>query len=172
MTRRRAFFTGAAAMFATTAVTAIAAMTGAVEPAAASVAQRGGVSFDFTIGISSIISVVVIIAGGLTVWITVRLQVAANARAIGDLKTALAALEAKVDEHKERIEQIRARSAKELDAFKLEVAREYATMAVITRVEERIADALEKLDLRLEKLDDRLAGMATTRPRPRSSPKQ
>lgn len=51
---------------------------------------------------------------------------------------------------------------RELDAFKLEVAKSYATQASIHQVEERVVQAIERLGDRLDKfLDNR----STTRTR-------
>ncbi|QKV18702.1 hypothetical protein [Oricola thermophila] len=116
-------------------------------------APSGGVRFDLTVNLTAIITIAVMAAGGIAAWVTVRNRVRTHSET-------LAVHAEKVEALGKRIEQVRAKSAHELSEFKLEVARNYATVQSVANVEERIAAALEKLDDRLEKLDSYLRDLA------------
>lgn len=71
------------------------------------------------------------IAGAIGgVWKYLQVQIASNAEKLGQTE-------------------------RDLAAFKLQVAREYATMSVIKNIEERILAAVERLGDRLDRVIDR-----------------
>lgn len=111
---------------------------------------------DLTINIPTIISAAVLAAGGVAAWVTLRLKVtlleSSNAKLGADLAAA-----------RDCIEDVRAKSAKELDAFKLEVAQRYATSDLMREIEERMIEAINRLGDRFDRYFDRPA----TRPRQR-----
>ncbi|MAY64016.1 MAG: hypothetical protein CML29_17575 [Rhizobiales bacterium] len=65
-----------------------------------------------------------------------------------------------------RIEEVRAKGAKELDTYKLEVANRYATADAIREVEGRVVEAINRLGDRLDSL------FAPKQSKPRSRPQR
>lgn len=63
----------------------------------------------------------------------------------------------KAERAEKKAEQARASCARDLDAFKLEVAKEYASKEYIKEVEQRLLNYLERID---NKLDGRPATLA------------
>ncbi|QKV20224.1 hypothetical protein [Oricola thermophila] len=113
--------------------------------ASPALAQEGGIKVDLTINMAAILTVAVVLGGGLVAWGTVRNQVQANASAIDDLETDVAAREAEIKLVAERVESVRAKSAKELDAFRIEVARSIPTNEALAALEDRLLDAVNRL---------------------------
>lgn len=113
--------------------------------ASPALAQEGGIKVDLTINMAAILTVAAVIGGGLVAWGTVRSQVQANVTAIDDLKADFAAREAEIKLVAERVESVRAKSAKELDAFRIEVARSIPTNEALAALEDRLLDAVNRL---------------------------
>lgn len=109
-------------------------------------------TFDFTINIGTIVTLVIGFGAGVAAWVTALYRIGGHDTKLSEFAVALAtALEA----HKslvERVETIRSKSAQELSDFKLEVAKNYATNKAIEAVEERIVVAIDKLGDRLDKI--------------------
>jgi hypothetical protein len=122
-------------------------------------------TFDFTINIATIITIAVIAGGGVAAWVTIRLQVRANAAAIADMvkeagesekqaSTMMGAITATMKLNADRMEKIRAKTAHELAEFKLQVAKEYATNATLREVKEEVVKAINQLSDRIYKQID------------------
>ncbi len=56
---------------------------------------------------------------------------------------------------RERVDEVRGRSAHELAEFKLQVAQQYATHDAIREVEERVVEAIDRLGDRVDKFLER-----------------
>lgn len=63
--------------------------------------------------------------------------------------------EDKIEALRQLVEKNRAEAAKNLDAFKLDAAKEYATTTMIEQVEERVVAAINRLGDRLDRVLDR-----------------
>lgn len=119
-------------------------------------AQSGGLHFDFTINVTALITVILMTVGGVTAWVTVRIQVRTNTDDLKDHRTQsaadFAAVNALIKTNAERIEQVRAKSAHELGEFRLAVAKEYATATSVTVVRTEVVDAINRLSARIDDL--------------------
>lgn len=111
-------------------------------------------TFDFTVNVATIVMLVGGYGAGVAAWVTALNRIAANTKTIGEMKLAMAALEAAYKMLKDRVEDVRAKGAHELSEFKLEVAKSYATNTAIKEVEDRVVAAIERLGDRLDKLID------------------
>lgn len=123
------------------------------------------IAFDLTVNLPAVISLGVLTGGGIAAWVTVRLQVAANKAAladqkadhaedVADLKASIAAANALIKANAERIEDVRAKGAKELADYKLEAAQRYATSDLLKEVEERMIEAINRLGDRFDRYFD------------------
>lgn len=101
-------------------------------------------TFDSTISLSTIVTLVLFAIAGLGVWYNTRNQVQKNSETIKDLQERIKSLE-----------DAKGRTAQELAEYKLQVAKEYATTHSIREVEERVVQAIERLGDRLDKFLDR-----------------
>lgn len=119
-------------------------------------------TFDMTIGIPTLITLLILACGGIGAWYTLRGQVQINTadlkklddeneKQLKALAEALALANLKVALALEKAEEVRAKSARELDEYKLTVAKEYATNNAIRLVEERVVAAIDRLGDRLDK---------------------
>jgi hypothetical protein len=115
-----------------------------------------------TIGIPTVISLITFLAFGLGAWYTVRAQVQGNTagltkledeneKQLAALATALALANGNISKALEKAEEVRAKTARELDEYKLTVATNYATNNAIRLVEERVVAAIDRLGDRLDK---------------------
>jgi hypothetical protein len=120
------------------------------------------VTFDMTIGIPTAISLLGFLAVGLAAWYTLRGQVQENTKGLVKLDDenekqmkalaeALALANGNVAKALEKAEEVRAKTARELDEYKLTVATNYATNNAIRLVEERVVAAIDRLGDRLDK---------------------
>ncbi|MER8380720.1 hypothetical protein [Mesorhizobium sp. M1399] len=120
---------------------------------------------DWTINITGIITIAMMMAAGVVAWVTLRWRVTAletanarNEKAIeaGHNNAALAgaAMQGSLKIIQDRIEDIRGKSAHELAEFKLEVAKNYAGYAALRDMEARLVKAIDELGERLEKLSE------------------
>lgn len=118
------------------------------------------IRFDFTVNIAALIAFGTLAGTGIGAWVTTRWRLSAAEGAIVDLKTKNAAIAATLDIAEKRTEEVRAKGAKELADFKLEVAKDYATNSAIAQIEERLITAIDRLG-------DRLDNHFSSRPLPR-----
>ncbi|CAI2936174.1 hypothetical protein [Aminobacter niigataensis] len=112
-------------------------------------------TFDFTINIGTMVTLIVGFGAGIAAWVTALNRISGHDAKLSEDAVALAKAH---EAHKllsERVESIRAKSAQELADFKLEVAKNYATNSAIREVEERIVVAIDRLGDRLDKIIDR-----------------
>lgn len=79
-------------------------------------------------------------------WITLRRQDAIRTEAAINLQKAVADFDAKISKAQMRSEQ----NAEKLNAYKLEVAQKYASVSHLQDVENRIMNALEKIDKKID----------------------
>lgn len=110
---------------------------------------------DFAIPLTAIMTAVPLLIGGFTAWRIIKTQVALHEQQIDTLKKQVTTVETKVEATMARVEQIREKSASELNEFRLQVAREYATTNAIREMEERLVSAIERLGDRFDKYVDR-----------------
>lgn len=124
--------------------------------------------FDMTVGIPSLITIVVLAGSGIGAWYVMRAKGQENTKAIEKLEedmgkqlTTLAAAVAlanlKVEKATEKAEEVRGRTAHELAEYKLAAAERFATNASIRQVEERIVQSIDRLGDRLDKWLDNSA---------------
>ena len=111
-------------------------------------------TFDPTISVSSLLAILTLAITGVTVWYNTRAQVQKNTSDMKDVRDILAVANAKVALALEKADEIRSRTAHELAEYKLQVAKEYATVNSIREVEERVVQAIERLGDRLDKFLD------------------
>lgn len=111
-------------------------------------------TFDPTISVSSLLAILTLAITGVTVWYNMRAQVQKNTSDLKDVRDILAVANAKVALALEKADEIRSRTAHELAEYKLQVAKEYATVNSIREVEERVVQAIERLGDRLDKFLD------------------
>lgn len=104
-------------------------------------------TFDFTINLSVIIALVGFAAAGVAAWVSMRGTVQSHGLKLLTLETELKIA-------RERAEEIRAKTAKELADYQLVAAEKFATNAAIKEVEERVVAAIERLGDRLDKFVD------------------
>lgn len=123
------------------------------------------VAVDLTINVPALITLAVLAGGGVAAWVTVRMQVAANKAALAEMNKELAVTNERLETASRRIEEVRAKGAKELADFKLEVAQRYATGDLIKEVEERLIEAINRLGDRFDRyVDGQPARRRTARP--------
>lgn len=108
--------------------------------------------FDFTINIGSIVTLVIGFGAGVAAWVTALYRINGHDTKLTEMTSALGIAQASHSTLVERVETIRSKSAQELSDFKLEVAKNYATNAAITQVEERIVVAIDRLGERFDKI--------------------
>lgn len=122
-------------------------------------------TIDWTINLTGIITIAMLLAGGIVAWVTLRSRVATLENAVPELKKQIetehnsaanmaAAVNASLKIMQDRIEDIRAKGAHELAEFKLEVAKNYAGYAALRDMEARLVKAIDELGERLEKLSE------------------
>jgi hypothetical protein len=109
-------------------------------------------TFDFTINIGTIVTLVIGFGAGVAAWVTALYRIGGHDTKMTELTGALGIAQASHGNLAERVETIRAKSAQELADFKLEVAKNYATNAAIMQVEERIVVAIDRLGDRFDKI--------------------
>lgn len=112
-------------------------------------------TFDFTINIGTMVTLIVGFGAGIAAWVTALHRIAGHDSKLSENAVSLATAHEAHKHLAERVETIRAKSAQELADFKLEVAKNYATNAAIKEVEERIVVAIDRLGDRLDKIIDR-----------------
>lgn len=112
-------------------------------------------TFDFTINIGTIVTLVLGFGAGVAAWVTALYRIGGHDTKHSETAIALATAGEAHKALAERVEGIRSKSAQELADFKLEVAKNYATNSAIREVEERIVVAIDRLGDRLDKIIDR-----------------
>lgn len=119
-------------------------------------------TFDMTVGIPTFIALITLLAAGIGAWYTLRGQVQGNTvglvkledeneKQLAALASALALANGNIARALEKAEEVRAKTARELDEYKLTVATNYATNNAIRLVEERVVAAIDRLGDRLDK---------------------
>ncbi|QKC99164.1 hypothetical protein EB231_34810 [Mesorhizobium sp. NZP2298] len=115
-----------------------------------------------SVGIPTLIALFTLLGAGLGAWYTLRGQVGENTKGLDKLEdenekqlaalaSALALANANIAKALEKAEEVRAKTARELDEYKLTVATNYATNNAIRLVEERVVAAIDRLGDRLDK---------------------
>lgn len=114
--------------------------------------------FDWTINFSVIIAFALAAGGlvaGYAVW---RYKVSAIEEDLEEFREAtnikIVAIDAAVRLQHDRAEEIRAKCAKELADFRIEVAKDYAGHVALRDMEGRMMRALEGLGVRIDKLTE------------------
>jgi hypothetical protein len=113
------------------------------------------VTIDTTITLGNLLTIAGMIVTALCAWFLLRGDVVANKADLVELKARLDASGKTVEALKDRVEQVRARGAKELADYQLLVANEYATHAAIKEVEQRVVEAINRLGDRFDNYFDR-----------------
>lgn len=115
-------------------------------------------TFDFTINIGTIVTLVLGFGAGVAAWVTALYRIGGHDTKHSETAVALATAQESHKALAERVETIRSKGAQELADFKLEVAKNYATNSAIREVEERIVVAIDRLGDRLDKIIDQRSG--------------
>jgi hypothetical protein len=109
-------------------------------------------TFDFTVNVAAMIAIAATVGGGIAAWVTMRIKVNRHEAAMAEMEKANSALKAELKNTAERAEKIRSLGAHELAEFKLQVAREYATIATVREVKDEVVAAINRLSDRLDEL--------------------
>lgn len=114
-------------------------------------------NIDWTISVSNLLTIALLIAGGIAAWVTLRLKVTRVETDLAEHKTAIAtqmsAVLATLKLQGERIEDVRAKGAHELAEFKLEVAKDYAGHVALREMEARLVKAIDAIAERLDRTE-------------------
>lgn len=112
-------------------------------------------TIDWTIGFGNLLTVMLLVAGGVAAWVTMRWKVGRIETDIAEQKsgasTQMAAVHATLKLQGERIEDVRAKTAHELAEFKLEVAKDYAGHIALREMEARLVKAIDAIADRLDR---------------------
>lgn len=110
---------------------------------------------DWTINITQLVSLGIALATGVAAWVTLRGRVGELEKDFAehrtDTATQSAAVSASLKIMQERTEEVRAKGAKELADFKLEVAKDYAGHTALREMEQRLVKAIDDLGRRIDK---------------------
>ena len=112
-------------------------------------------NFDLTLDFGNILALIIFLIGGVTVWYNTQAKVKENTKSIESHERELESHRVTLAKALDRAEEIRARTAHELAEYKLHVAKEYATIPLLAKVEERVVQAIDRLGDRLDKFFDR-----------------
>ena len=125
------------------------------------IAQDGGLRFDWEIGFGNVVTLLVMLAGGVYTYFDIRARSIANTAAIVDAREtaekaiaqvrAWAAEEIKEAKDEAAEAKIRAEAANmALNEFRIEVAREYASKELIREITSNITTELHRLGDRID----------------------
>ena len=118
-------------------------------------------TFDTTISVPTLIYLTLGVIAGIVLWVRTTAKVDATAKTVDEnvkriqqLAEVAAAANANVKLAFDKAESVRSQNAYDLSEYKLSVAKEYATNAAMSIIEERIVAAIERLGDRFDKFFD------------------
>ncbi|RUW50064.1 hypothetical protein [Mesorhizobium sp. M8A.F.Ca.ET.021.01.1.1] len=110
---------------------------------------------DYTINLSTLLTIIFASVAGVAAWVTMRLRVTELEKDFAEHKTGvanqMAAVNAQLKLIADRVEAIRSKGAQELADFKLEVAKDYAGHIALREMEARLVKAIDDLGKRIDK---------------------